>query len=123
MLFFRNFNRFFTVAEYIYRQPMAGSNIAGITEWLHADAKGKGMKSPLAIADSLMLLVDLALKGLKRLPPHSATSGNELQQTQSDIEALPRPVCIMLPKFKQLMPCLNLIKPTIQNTNKTVFYG
>jgi hypothetical protein len=66
---------------------MAGSNIASITEWLHADAKGKGLKSPLAIADSLTLLADLALKGLKRLPPYSATSGNELQQTQSDIEA------------------------------------
>jgi hypothetical protein len=78
---------FYSVAEYINRLPMRGSNIAGIAEWLHSDAKGKGLISPLLIADTLQLLADQALMGLKKMPPYSAVSSNELQQTQSDIEA------------------------------------
>lgn len=83
----KRYRGFYTVAEYIHRQPMAGSNIAGIMEWLHAEAKGKGLKSPLVIADSLTLLANQALNGLKKLPPYFHTADNELQQTQSDIEA------------------------------------
>jgi hypothetical protein len=78
---------FYSVAEYIHRQPMLGSHIAGITEWLHAGAKEKGLISPLSIADTLQLLANQALNGLKKMSPYSAISNNELQQTQSDIEA------------------------------------
>jgi hypothetical protein len=83
----RGYRGFYTVSEYINRQPMPGSNISGITEWLHADAKGKGLISPLSIADTLQLLANKALNGLKKMPIYSAISNNELQQTQSDIEA------------------------------------
>lgn len=78
---------FYTVEEYIKRQPMDGSNIAGIAEWLHSEAKQKGLSSPLMVADSLTILANQALKGLKKLPSYSPISDNELQQTQSDIEA------------------------------------
>lgn len=83
----KGYRGFFTVAEYINRQPMPGSNIAGITEWLHSDATAKGLKSPLMVADSLNILANKALNGLKKMPKYSAISNNELQQTQSDIEA------------------------------------
>ncbi len=83
----KGYRGFYTVAEYIYRQPMRGSNIAGITEWLHAETKEKDLKSPLLVADSLEILSNIALKGLKKMPKYSAISNNELQQTQSDIEA------------------------------------
>jgi hypothetical protein len=78
---------FYTVDEYIKRLPMPGSNVSGITEWLHTDAKAKGLISPLLIADTLQLLANKALEGLKKMPKYSAVSNNELQQTQSDIEA------------------------------------
>ncbi|MEZ4905278.1 MAG: hypothetical protein R2822_27740 [Spirosomataceae bacterium] len=83
----KGYRGFYTVAEYIHRQPMPGSNVAGITEWLHANPQAKGLKSPLMIADSLEILANIALKGLKKMTPYSAISNNELQQTQSDIEA------------------------------------
>ena len=78
---------FFTISEYMIRQPMPGSNISGIAEWLHSNAKEKGLTSPWKIADTLQLLADRALIGLKKMTPYSAISNNELQQTQSDIEA------------------------------------
>jgi hypothetical protein len=83
----KKYRGFYTVAEYMNRHPMLGSNISGITEWLHTDAKGKGLISPLSIADTLNLLANRALDGLKKMPAYSALSTNELQQTQSDIEA------------------------------------
>ncbi len=83
----KGYRGFYTVAEYINRQPMLGSNIAGIAEWVHSDAKGKGLISPLKIADTLQLLANKALNGLKKMPKYSALSNNELEQTQSDIEA------------------------------------
>jgi hypothetical protein len=83
----KGYRGFYTVGEYINRQPMRGSNVAGITEWLHSDTKEKGLKSPLMVADSLAILANQALNGLKKMPPYSAISNNELQQTQSDIEA------------------------------------
>ncbi len=82
-----SYRGFYTVAEYINRVPMKGSNIGGISEWLHSDAKAKGLISPLLIADTLQILSNKALNGLKKMPKYSAVSNNELQQTQSDIEA------------------------------------
>jgi hypothetical protein len=41
----------------------------------------------MSIADTLNLLANRALDGLKKMPAYSALSTNELQQTQSDIEA------------------------------------
>jgi hypothetical protein len=78
---------FYTVEQYIHRQPMPGSNIAGITEWLHSEKKPKELISPLLIADTLQLLANKALAGLKKMPKYSSLSQDELQQTQSDIEA------------------------------------
>jgi hypothetical protein len=78
---------FYSVAEYIHRQPMPGSHIAGIAEWIHTDASAKGLISPLSIADTLGLLATQALNGLEKMTPYSAVSTNELQQTQSDMEA------------------------------------
>jgi hypothetical protein len=78
---------FYTVAEYINRIPMRGSNISGITQWMHTDAKSNGLKSPLMVADSLTILSNQALEGLKKMSKYSVISNNELEQTQSDIEA------------------------------------
>ena len=78
---------FYTVAEYIQRQPMAGSNIAGIAEWLHSDAKSQGLNSPLLVADSLEILAENTFQGLKKLPNYTHTSSAELDQTLSDMEA------------------------------------
>jgi hypothetical protein len=86
----KGYRGFFTVGEYINRQPMSGSNIAGIDEWLHSDAKSKGLLSPLMVADSLEILANLSLNGLKKLPKYSHIANDELQQTQSDIEAFAR---------------------------------
>jgi hypothetical protein len=83
----KNHKGFYTVGEYINRQPMARSNVAGIAEWIHSDAKSKGLSSPLMVADSLGILLQQALNDLKKLPKYSHIAHDEVQQTQSDIEA------------------------------------
>ena len=61
---------FFTVADYIEREPMPGSSIRNIYLWAKNQHEGKkdSMLSPLSVADSLTALAANALSGLKELP-------------------------------------------------------
>ena len=80
---------FFTVADYIEREPMPGSNIRNIYLWAKYKHEGKqdSLKSPMAVADTLAKLSGNALSGLKALPPRRIGSFAELDQTLGDIEA------------------------------------
>lgn len=83
----RKYRGFYTIEEYIKRQPMDGSQIAGIDQWLHDPQAAETLRSPLSVADSLENLAKSALVHLEKLPAYSATDPNELSQTSSDIEA------------------------------------
>jgi len=85
----RLYKGFFTVAEYIEREPMPGSHIRNIYLWAKYKQEGKAdsLQSPLAVADSLEQLAATALSGLKALPPRKVSSFTELDQTLGDIEA------------------------------------
>ncbi|WP_373512569.1 hypothetical protein, partial [Persicitalea sp.] len=83
----RIYRGFFSVDEYIKREPAPGSHIAGIDEWLHDPKSHETLRSPLSVADSLENLSQTALRNLKKLPAYSATNPGELSQTSSDIEA------------------------------------
>ena len=80
---------FYTVADYIQREPMPGSGIQNIYLW----ARNKhnhlpdSLLSPMAVADTLSKLASTALSGLKKLPKRSVGSFSELDQTLGDIEA------------------------------------
>lgn len=83
----RTYRGFYTVEEYIKRQPMDGSNIAGIAQWLHDPKAAETLRSPLSVADSLEKLSLEAFTNLKKLPAYTVTDQSELAQTLSDIEA------------------------------------
>lgn len=80
---------FYTVKDYIERVPMEGSNIEGILPW--AIRKSAGVKSnllsPLDVADTLELLSNISLSGLKKLPKINHIFPDELNQTLSDINS------------------------------------
>lgn len=80
---------FFTVADYIEREPMPGSRIRNIYLWAKYQHEGKvdSLQSPLAVADTLARLSADALSGLKALPIRKVGSFKELDQTLGDIEA------------------------------------
>ncbi len=80
---------FFTVADYIEREPMPGSNIRNIYLWAknHHEGKADSLQSPLAVADTLSRLSAVAMSGLKALPARKTGSFTELDQTLGDIEA------------------------------------
>jgi len=80
---------FFTVADYIEREPMPGSNIRNIYLWAKYKHEGKtdSLVSPLAVADTLAKLSSDALNGLKSLPARKLGSFTELDQTLGDFEA------------------------------------
>jgi len=80
---------FFTVADYIEREPMPGSNIRNIYLWAKYKHEGKpdSLQSPLSVADTLAQLSAAALSGLKALPLRKPGSFSELDQTLGDIEA------------------------------------
>jgi hypothetical protein len=80
---------FFTVADYIEREPMPGSNIRNIYLWAKNQHEGKpdSLQSPLSVADTLAQLSAAALSGLKALPLRKPGSFSELDQTLGDIEA------------------------------------
>jgi len=80
---------FFTVADYIEREPMPGSRIRNIYLWAKYRHEGKAdsLQSPLAVADTLAALAGEALAGLKVLPKRKPGSFSELDQTLGDIEA------------------------------------
>ena len=80
---------FFTVGEYIVREPMPGSKIRNIYLWAKYQNEGKvdSLQSPLAVADTLAMLAGEALAGLKALPTRKLNSFAELDQTLGDIES------------------------------------
>lgn len=80
---------FFTVADYIEREPMPGSNIRNIYLWAKNQHEGKAdtLQSPLAVADTLARLSAEALSGLNALPARKSGSFTQLDQTLGDIEA------------------------------------
>ena len=80
---------FYTVADYIEREPMPGSHIRNIYLWAQYQHEGKpdSLLSPLAVADTLEGLAATALAGLKKLPVRKQGSFTELDQTLGDIEA------------------------------------
>jgi hypothetical protein len=80
---------FFTVADYIEREPMPGSQIRNIFLWAKYQHDGTvdSLQSPLAVADTLGRLATDALQGLKGLPVRKIGSFTELDQTLGDIEA------------------------------------
>ena len=84
-----NYRGFFTVGEYIEREPMPGSGIRNIYLWAKYQHEGKAdsLQSPLAVADSLARFSAEALSGLKALPVRKVGSFTELDQTLGDIEA------------------------------------
>ena len=80
---------FFTVADYIEREPMPGSNIRNIYLWAKYKHEGTidSLQSPWAVSDTLASLSGQALAGLKGLPTRKSGSFTELDQTLGDIEA------------------------------------
>ena len=80
---------FFTVADYIEREPMPGSKVRNIYLWASYKHEGKtdSLQSPLAVADTLAQLAATALAGLKVLPARKPGSFSEMNQTLGDIEA------------------------------------
>lgn len=80
---------FYTVADYIEREPMPGSGIRNIYLWAKYQHEGQEdtLQSPMAVADTLSMLSATALSGLKKLPIRKIGSFTELNQTLGDIEA------------------------------------
>ena len=80
---------FYTVADYIEREPMPGSHIRNIYLWAQYQHEGRSdsLLSPLAVADTLTRLAAAALTGLRSLPTRKPGSFTELDQTLGDIEA------------------------------------
>ncbi|MEJ7739285.1 MAG: hypothetical protein WKF97_17805 [Chitinophagaceae bacterium] len=80
---------FFTVADYIEREPMPGSNIRNIYLWAKYRHEGRvdSLQSPLAVADTIARHAAEALAGLKELPTRKAGSFTQTDQTLGDIEA------------------------------------
>ena len=80
---------FYTVGDYIEREPMPGSKIRNIYLWARYAHEGKkdSLQSPLSVADTLTRLSSEALAGLKALPARKAGAFDELNQTLGDIEA------------------------------------
>lgn len=80
---------FYTVGDYIEREPMPGSRIRNIYLWAKYQHEGKqdSLQSPIAVADTLAWLSAEALTGLKALPARKIGSFTELDQTLGDIEA------------------------------------
>ncbi|MBD0293771.1 MAG: hypothetical protein ICV84_01015, partial [Flavisolibacter sp.] len=80
---------FYTVADYIEREPMPGSRIRNIYLWAKYQHEGKkdSLLSPMAVADTISRLAATALAGLQKLPVRKAGSFSELDQMLGDIEA------------------------------------
>lgn len=84
-----NHHGFYTVADYIVREPMPGSGIRTIYLWAKNSHNNQpdSLLSPMAVADTLTQLAHTALSGLKNLPARTIGSFAELDQTLGDIEA------------------------------------
>lgn len=79
---------FYTVKDYVEREPMEGSNIINILTWRNNVLKGVKTDRliPLNVADTLEYLSNISLAALKKLPKTIHNSPSELNQTLSDIE-------------------------------------
>jgi hypothetical protein len=82
-----SYRGFYTVREFIERDPMPGSGVVGIKAWRRATLDGKAIveTSPRQIAEQLAAsanLVRAALPGLRR----SALQDSELNATLNDLE-------------------------------------
>jgi hypothetical protein len=78
---------FYTVKDYIEREPMQGSNIQGILSWVNDQLSGTNSRllSPLQVAGILERLSDTSLTSLQKMPKADHHSPGELNQTLSDI--------------------------------------
>src|SRR4030095_2948595 len=84
-----NHKGFYTVKDYIEREPMAGSDIEGILPWGNhqlGNAKSR-LLSPLHVANTLESYSGIALLSLQKRPKIVYGSIDELDQTLSDIES------------------------------------
>jgi hypothetical protein len=79
---------FYTIKDYVEREPMQGSNIEGILAW--AAKKLNGMQSnfvsPLSVADTLEMYSNISFASLSTLPKPIHQSPTEINQTLSDIQ-------------------------------------
>ena len=83
-----NHKGFYTVKDYVEREPMQGSNIEPILNWAAKQLNGikSNLISPLSVADTLESLSNIALSSLQKLPLPIHQSNNEQHQTLSDIQ-------------------------------------
>jgi hypothetical protein len=79
---------FYTVKDYIEREPMEGSNIETILSWAKNKLSNQKPElfSPINVADTLESLSNTALSVLKTLPAPKHRMNDELNQTLSDIQ-------------------------------------
>lgn len=79
---------FYTVKDYIEREPMEGSDIESILSWASNQLSSTKSRflSPLHVAGTLEKLSDTSLASLQKLPKIVHSSPDELNQTLSDIE-------------------------------------
>jgi hypothetical protein len=82
-----SFKGFYTVKDYIERQPMPGSGVKSILEWSYAMADSSQLKgqSPLSIADSLQAIYLKTNAFARKYKSILHTAPGELAQTKSDI--------------------------------------
>ena len=83
-----NHKGFYTVKDYVEREPMQGSNIQTILSWradLLSGAKSN-LITPLQVADSLDSLSNSAYASLQKLPKPKHSVPDEINQTLSDIQ-------------------------------------
>jgi hypothetical protein len=80
---------FYTVKDYIEREPMEGSNIETILSWAKNKLSNQKSEllSPMNVADTLESLSNNALGVLKTLPVPKHQMNDELNQTLSDIQS------------------------------------
>jgi hypothetical protein len=81
-------NGFYTVKDYIEKEPMQGSNIEAILPWVVNKLGNKtiGLLTPLNVADTLESLSNISTKALASLPKPAHQKPDEINQTLSDIE-------------------------------------
>lgn len=83
-----SYKGFYTVKDYIEKEPVQGSNMEGILPWTARQLNNtkSNLLSPLDVADTLERLSTTALTSVKniRQPVHS--SADETNQTLSDIQ-------------------------------------
>jgi hypothetical protein len=79
---------FYTVKDYIEKEPVAGSNMEGILAWSRRELAGETttLLSPKAVSDTLEKLSKTALASISNIRKPIYTAPDEVNQTLSDIE-------------------------------------